>query len=280
MAVKRKTSGGSSVKISSDDLSRLKKEGPSALEYYRTSGLAQARAMAVNLAYSGTVSLFGLIFLKWSPMAMLVFMVADAAITVLSDLIRMPIAGRWISASHKRDHEAGQILLIADGLEDGTGERADNGTTPKPGVLLFFGAVSTLFLTVIVAAATEKTGSAPLRAVVEEHWFPWIVGLNAVWRIASAFVQAVLIRRFRPGEKMIFLQSGGVAVLYCGLLVLIWLPLNWGATGLLIMFFVLYFFRVGFGIFAYVWTPKAVATLERRIETNDFSVKKKSKKTT
>lgn len=276
MAVKRKSSGGSSVKIGADDLSRLKKEGASALEYYRTSGLAQARAMAVNLATSGAISIFGLIFLKWSPMAMLVFMVVDAVITVISDLIRMPIAGRWIAASHKRDHEAGQMLLIADGLEDGTGERADNGKAPKPGVILFFGVVTTLFLTVIIGAATEKTGLAPLRAVVEERWFPWIVGLDAVWRIFSAMVQAVLVRRFRPGEKMIFLQSGGVAVLYCGLLVLIWLPLNWGATGLLVMFFVLYFFRVGFGLFAYLWTPKAVATLKRRIETNDFSVKKKS----
>ena len=276
MAVKRKTSGGSAVKISAADLSRMKEEGPSALEYYSTSGLAQARSVAANLAYSGAVSIFGLIFLKWSPMTMLAFMVADAMITVLSDLVRMPVAGRWIAASHKRDHEAGQILLIADGLEDGTGERPENGQAPKPGMLLFFGVVSTLFLTVIVGAATEQTGLAPLRAVVEDRWFPWIVGLDALWRISSALVQAVMVRRYRPGEKMIFLESGGVALLYCGLLVLIWLPLNWGAGGLLTMFFVLYFFRVGFGVFAYLWTPKAVATLKRRIETNDFSIGRKS----
>ena len=214
----------------------MKEEGPSALDYYSTSGLAQARAMAANLAYSGGVSIFGLIFLKWSPMTMLVFMIVDAVLTVLSDLVRMPIAGRWIAASHKRDHDAGQILLIADGLEDGTGERPENGKAPRPGMLLFFGIVSTLFLVVIVAAATEKTGTAPLRAVVDERWFPWIVGLDAVWRIASAFVQAVWIRRFLPGEKMIFLESGGVALLYCGLLLLFWLPVNWGEPGLLAMF--------------------------------------------
>ena len=276
MAVKRKTSGRSAVKISGADIARMKEEGHSALEYYRTSGLAQVRAMAANLAWSGGVSLFGLIFLKWSPMAMLVFVVVDAVITVLSDLIRMPIAGRWIAASHKRDHEAGQILLIADGLEDGTGERPENGKAPQPGTVLIFGIVSTLFLSVIVAAATEKTGMAPLRAVIDERWFPFLVGLNGLWRIAVAVVKAVSVRRFRPGEKMIFMESGGVAVLYCGLLVLIWLPLSWGAPGLLAMFFVLYGFRVGFGIFAYLWTPKAVATLKRRIETNDFSVQKKT----
>ena len=278
MAVKRKTPGGSSLTISADDLARMKEEGPAVLEYYRTYGLAQVRSMGANLAYSGAISIFGLIFLKWSPMAMLVFMVADAVITVISDLIRMPVAGRWVAASHKRDHEAGQILLIADGLEDGTGERADNGKAPKPGMLLFFGIVATLFLTVIVGAATEKTGLAPLRAVVEERWFPWIVGLNALWRISFALVQAVLVRRFPPGEKMIFMESGGVVMLYCGLLVLFWLPVNWGPPGLLAMFFILYAFRVGFGVFACIWTPKAVATLKRRIETNDFSVRKKSTK--
>ncbi len=269
-------SGGSAVKISAADLARMKKDGPAALEYYRTSGLAQVRAMTTNLIYSGTVSLFGLLFLKWSPMTMLVFMVVDAVLTVLSDMIRLPIAGRWIAVSHKRDHEAGQILLIADGLEDGTGERPENGKAPKPGVILFFGTVSMLFLVPVIAACTEKTGLEPLRSVVEEKWFPWIVGLDALWRICSAFFGAIHIRRFPPGDRMLFLQSGGVAVLYCGLLVLIWLPLNWGANGLLIMFFVLYFFRAGFGIFAYIWTPKAIATLRRRIDMQDFSIKPKS----
>ena len=278
MAVKRKTPGDSALAISAGDLARMKEEGPAALEYYRTYGLAQVRSIGFNLSYSGAVSIFGLIFLKWSPMAMLVFMVADAVVTVVSDLIRMPVAGRWIAASNKRDHDAAQILLIADGLEDGTGERADNGEVPKPGMLLFFGVVATLFLTVIVGAATQKTGLAPLRSVVEDRWFPWIVGLNALWRISFAFVQALLVRRFPPGEKMIFMESGGVVLLYCGLLVLFWLPVNWGPTGLLIMFFVLYAFRVGFGVFTCIWTPKAVAVLKRRIESNDFSIRKKPAK--
>lgn len=278
MAVKKKSSGGGAVAITAADIERLKEEGPAALDYYRTSGLAQARAVASGLAYSGAVSIFGLIFLKWSPMTMLVFMVADAVITILSDLIRMPIAGRWIAASHRRDDEAGKILLIADGLEDGTGERPSDRDPPRAGMILFFGIVSTLFLSVIVAAATEKTGTAPLRAVVEERWFPWIVGLDAAWRFAVSLVKAVAVRRFPPGEKMIFLESGGVVMLYCGMLVLFWLPVNWGEAGLLAMFFVLYFFRVGFGVFAYLWTPRAVAVLKRRVETNDFSVRKKSPK--
>lgn len=75
---------------------------------------------------------------------------------------------------------------------------------------------------------------------------------------------------------MIFLESGGVALLHAGLLVLIWLPINWGAPGLLAMFFVLYLFRVAFGVFTYLWMPKTVAALKRRIEANDFSVRERS----
>jgi hypothetical protein len=275
VAVKRKKSGGSGLKITDSDLKRLKDEGAEAVDYYRTSGLRLVRSQATDMAFSGAIPIFGLLFLKWSPMTMLVYLVVDAVIAVLSDLIRMTIAGRWVKASHVRDHEAGQLLLIADGLEDGTGDRADNGQAPKPGMILFFGIVATLFLVPVVAAATEKTGLAPIRAVVEEDWFPWIVGLDAAWHFLSALVQSVRIRWTPPGESMIFLRSGGVAVLYCGLLVLIWLPLNWGANGLLVMFFVLYFFRLAFGLFAYFWTPKAVANLRRRVETSDFSIRKK-----
>lgn len=200
-------SGGSAVKISAADLARMKNEGPSAVEYYRTSGLAQVRSMAANLIYSGAVAIFGLLFLKWSPMTMLVFMVVDAVLTVLSDMIRLPIAGRWIAASHKRDHEAGQILLISDGLEDGTGERADNGKAPKPGLILFFSTVSMLFLVPVIAACTEKTGLEPLRSVLEERWFPWIVGLDALWRICSAFVGAILVRRHPPVRGCFFFRT-------------------------------------------------------------------------
>jgi hypothetical protein len=47
-----------------------------------------------------------------------------------------------------------------------------------------------------------------------------------------------------------------------------------GPSALEFLFFVLYFFRVGFWVFTCLWTPEAVATLKRRIETNDFSVRK------
>jgi hypothetical protein len=224
------------------------------------------------MVLSGAVSLAGLAFLDWSPLTMLVFVVADAVITVLADSVRFLLARTAVAASHRRDNEASQVLLIVDGLEDGTATRPDFGPAPNPGVILFFGAVSTLFLVPILAAATEKTGVASLAAVVHERAFPWIVGVDAVWRVAGALVESLRARRRKPGETMIFMDCGGVAVLYAGLLVLIWLPIHWGAPGLLAMFVVLYVFRVAFGVFACWWTPRALAALTRRLAANDFSV--------
>ncbi len=238
--------------------------------------MAEVRARAVSLAVSGVVPLVGMAVFDWSILSLLVFMVADAAITVVADIVRYPIAKRWMAASHDADHAAGKVLLIVDGLEDGSGVRSDTGAkAPFPGTILFFGVVSTVFLVPIIGAATEHTGIAPLKEVALEKTFLWVVGIDAMWRILRAFTGAIAVRRSAPGEKMIFMESGGVAVLYLGLLTLVWLPLNWGEAGLMAMFVVVYLVRFGFGVFAYLWTPRVIRVLERRMKSGDFSVKAK-----
>ncbi|HMP76685.1 MAG TPA: hypothetical protein PKE12_10365 [Kiritimatiellia bacterium] len=260
------------VKISDSDIARLSREGVRAVAYYRDFGLAEVRSRALSMASSGLISLVGLLALGWSAMAMLVFLVVDAVITVVADLLRYPLARPWLAASHKLDHESGQLLLIADGLENGTGERTDNGLAPSPGVILFFGVVSTLFLVPILAAVTEKIGIASLRAVPQETGFLWIVGVDAVWRIGSGLVEALRVRRTTPGEGMIFMEAGGVAVMYASLLILVWLPLKLGSLGLFLLFAIVYLVRIAFGVFALIWTPRALAVLERRVATRDFAL--------
>ncbi len=254
-------------------MARVQRKGPEAVAYYREFGLAEMRSRAMSLASTGLVSLAGLLAFGWSPMAMLVFLVVDAVITVLADVVRYPLARPRLEESHKLDHESGQLLLIVDGLEDGTAERADNGSAPKPGVILFFGFVSTLFLVPVIAAVTEKIGIASLRAIPREPGFLWLVGLDAVWRIGSGLWEALRARRTAPGERMIFMESGGVAVMYAGLLILVWLPLKLGEVGLYLLFFIVYLVRIAFGVFALIWTPRALAALERRLATGDFSVR-------
>jgi hypothetical protein len=261
------------VKISAADIERVRAQAPEAIAYYQRFGLAGVRSRAIAIAASGAVPIIGLLLLGWSPTAMLIFLLIDALITVLNDLLRLPLAARWMRASHRIDFESGQVLGIIDGLEDGSGTRSPRGAAPSPGVIVFFGAAASLFLVPIVGAALEPLGLASVREVLTEPYFPWLVAADAAMRLIGGLRSAIAARSHKPGEVMIFAESGGVAVLYAGLLILVWLPLNWGQPGLILMFAVLYLTRLAFGIFALWWTPRAVATMERRVAANDFRVR-------
>ena len=275
MAVRNKNpaQNKSSVPITAHDIEWVRREAPTALDFYHRFGLGEVRSRAINIFLSGAIPLFGMAFLHWSVLTMLMFMAADAAVTVLADLIRYPIAKKWIYVSHNMDQAAGKVLLICDGLEDGTGRRADNGVQGNPVVVLFFSTVSLIFLLPIIGAATEHAGLASLREIVSEKSFLWVVGIDAAWRTLSGLIEAITIRFSKPGDKLIFLESGGVAILYAGLLFLFWLPLTWGHYGLVAMFVVIYTVRLAFGLFAYWWTPRSVAVIERRVKDNDFTIK-------
>ncbi len=273
--MKKTRKSSAAIKISKAELRWAEHEGPKVLDYYRRYGLKEGTSRAVNIAISGAIPLAGMAFLGWNALSMLAFMVADAVITLMGDFIRYPIARHQITASHRRDFTAGRMLLIVDGLEDGSGERADNGKGAGPGVILFFGFVSTLFLLPIVAAATEHTGIASFRDVIENRSFLILISVDAAWRWTSSLIKAITIRFSKPDETFLFLESGGIAVLYACLLILIWLPIKWGDPGLLAMFIIIYTVRLAFGIFAYIWTPRVVNALQRRIESGDWSVKVK-----
>ena len=280
ISTKRKTQhASSSIKITDADIQTAKKEGPKALEYYKDFGLAETKSRAMNLMLSSATPLLGLYFLQWTPISMLVFIVVDAVITVLSDIMKYIIAQPWIDASHQRDHHAGRILLIFDGLEDGTGQRADTGKeAPLPGVILFFGVVSTLFLAPIIAVVGEQVGIGALEEVINDKYFTWVVGIDFILRVGGSLYHSIIIRQTEKGEQMLFMESGSVAVLYAGLLMLIWLPAEYGNPGLIGLFVILYTFRIAFGIFAYLWTPRAIRVIERRLRENDFLVKPKKKR--
>lgn len=127
----------SSQQIGAADIVLLQKRGEAALNYYQHIGLAEVRSRATDLVLSGLICLGGMAFFDWTALTMLSFMVVDALITVLADLFKYTLAWRWIAESHRVDHEAGTVLLIADGLEDGSGTFPERGTAPAPGTIIF-----------------------------------------------------------------------------------------------------------------------------------------------
>ena len=261
------------VKITPADIDRVRQHGRAAIDYYRHFGLAEARSRALSLVLSGAIPVIGLLFLGWSPAAMVIFMLIDAWITVVSDWLRLGLAAPWLRASHARDHLAGEMVGIVDGLEDGSNMRGARGNAPGPEVIVFFGSICSVFMIPLAGASLEQVGLASVRQVLEEPYFLWLVVGDGVLRLFGALSSVWMARRQAPGESMLFAESGGVAVLQVCLLALVWLPLNWGHPGLLVMFALLYLGRIGFGLFALWWMPRAVAALERRLNSGDFSVR-------
>lgn len=55
-------------------------------------------------------------------------------------------------------------------------------------------------------------------------------------------------------------------LLYVGVLVLIWLPINFGALGMLMMLAAINLVRFGFGLYAWWYMPVAMRTLATQLE--------------
>lgn len=262
------------VKIGPQDLDRLRRRGPAALEYYQRVGLAETRARASGIVFSGAIPILGWLVLDWSPASMLVFLIVDALVTLALDWVRLPFAQAWMAASHVRDAEAGEMIGIVDGLEDGTGMRIPRAGTLSPLTVMLLALVMSVFLVPVMAAAIEPIGLTSLQAVIAEPWFLLLLGIDVALRLLSAIAGVLRARAEAPGEVMIVAEAGNVVVLYVGLMMLVWLPLKFGQTGLLLLFAVLNLVRIVFGIFALWWMPRAVAALQRRLASGDFSVAK------
>lgn len=270
----RRAQQSGAVKIGSQDLALLRQRGPAVLDYYQRIGLSETRSRALAIAFSGLLPIAGWFWFGWSAVSMLVFLFADALVCLLLDWVRLPLARRWMDASHARDQEAGEVITIVDGLEDGTGMRTPSAGRPGALTIMLLATVVSVFLIPVGAAALEPFGLASLQQLLAERWFLPLLAADAGLRAAGAFVQVWRARQQAPGEVPIFAESGGIVVLYAGMLILVWLPINFKQNGLLLMFFVLYLIRIAFGAFALWWTPRVVAALQRRLRDGDFDVRK------
>lgn len=260
------------VKISAADIALARQRGPAALDYYRGLGLREVRTRATALALAGALPVFGWMFLGWSPASMLVFLISDAFFTIILDWLRLPLARAWIQASHRLDGEASEVLVIVDALEDGSGMRSARGEAHGPLVGMVLATAMTLFMLPVFAATMEPIGMQPIREVLAQPLFLWLLAADAGGRLLSSALAIWQVRQHPPGTRLIFAESGGVVVLYAGLMFLCWLPLTFGQAGLLLLFAVLYLVRIAFAGFALWWMPRSVDTLARRLANDDFSV--------
>jgi hypothetical protein len=254
-------------RIGAAQLALVQQRGPDALRWQRSFGLAKAQQMCVGLLVSGVLPFVGLLVLGWNVAAMLVYLAIDVVATLLGDLVKLGLAGTVVRETHARDHATQQVLSIVGGLEDGTGTYVDHGKGVSPLGLFGIAVVFALFLVPVLGASVEALGLGSVRAAIEAPWFREIAAGSIALHLLQALAAGVAARRRAADAQALYLDAGGVIGLGLGMLVLVWLPLNWGANGVIAMLVVIFLFRLGFGAFAWYWIPRVTRALQRQLES-------------
>jgi len=152
---------------------------------------------------------------------------------------------------------------VIGGLEDGTGTFTEQGKGISPLVLFAIALVCTVFMVPVLAASLEALGLGELRQAIAAPWFREIAAGSVALHLLQSLFAALAARRHAPGEHALYLDAGGVIGLFLGLLVLVWMPIMWGANGVVAMLVVVFLFRLGFGAFALYWMPRVTRALQR-----------------
>lgn len=273
-ATRRSKTASSTVKISAADIEFARGHAAQALQYFGQIGLAEVRRRALRMLLGAAIPVFGLLCLDWSPLIMLCFLCADLSTTLYADWLRWLLARRWVQASHQRDFEANQVLMIVDGLDDGSGQRVATGKGPASGgLLLFFGTVCSIAMLPLLAVALDRIGISAFQEALDAAWWLLLVGINGSLTLGATLIQSIRIRDSVPGERMLVMESGSITLWWIGMMLLIWLPAQYGMSGLLWMFVILHSVRMGFGIFALYWMPRAVRRIAARHAVDNYSVR-------
>lgn len=260
-------------RLRAEDLTFARAQAAAALDYYATGGLALARQRALRWVLTGVIPVLGLLLWNWSPLTLLLFLYGDISITLLADAVRYPWARAWLAASHQRDHEAQRVGMVVAGLDDGSGRAVRMGAGPvRIGLHLLIGWCSSGIVSILLLAAVVERTEADLLAAVADPRFWWILGANAVLTIGGQVWAAWRARRAPPGVHLIWVESGGVGVLWLGVVVLTWLPVVYGMTGLLWLFLLLHGVRTLFGLYVAWALPRNVRAIARRHQEDDWQL--------
>jgi hypothetical protein len=263
----RRTGSGAHPKITDRELARVRRDGPAALDWQRRFGLAKAQQMCVGLLLGGVVPFVGLFALGWSPAAMLIYLAIDVLGTLAGDALKLSLAGPVLRHTHARDHATQQVLSIVGGLEDGSGTWIDHGKGVSPLGLYGIALACAAVLVPLLGASLEQLGLGNVYEAIGAPWFREIAAGSVLLHLLQSLAAGLAARRRPIEEQALYLDCGGVLGLAIGLMVLVWLPLVWGAGGVIAMLVAIFLFSLGFGAFALYWMPRVTRALQRHLAT-------------
>lgn len=253
--------------LSADDWARMRREGPSALAWMRDGGLADARSRALALIWAGGIPFVGYAWLGWTPMLMLAWLLIDSANTLIADSVRLVLAGPALRSAHRKDQQCTEMLGLASDLAEGARRSSASAQRTSPPMLFFFGCVATLFMFAFMLPGASHLGIGQWRELLADPYIPWLVAADLVLQSGRAAYAGMVARGGgRGNNQRIFVESGSNVLLYVGVLVLIWLPINFGALGMVLMLAAINLVRFGFGVYAWWYMPVAMDVLAAQLE--------------
>jgi hypothetical protein len=201
----------------------------------------------------------------WTGTGMLAFVVYGAALTVLTDLMRQFLAGRWVFYSHSRASRAGEVLIVGSSVESGSTLRPARKLARPLLVTLGISGACTLIGLPLLWFTLNEFGLANWDSVFANFFMPLCMVVIGAWRLVRGLMDIQYAKASTVGSRDLFLESDDALDIYALALVLALLLAPLGASALILGAFLVVLLRLA-GV-GYVWWQQRqmLALLQKRI---------------
>lgn len=245
--------------LSTDSVDALGSTALRARTFMRAHGQRRYRRRIAENVGTWAWLVFGAYVLSWTPAGMLAFLLFNALVSVLQDVLRLLLYPKLLSASHGREERALEALTVLEaaraGLNERPARRLAHNTMITVGAAL---GAALIALPLVHFIAQWQGWGSPLQNTM----LPFFMLVSAGGRFLALGYEHFKISRKLPGVDVVCLRSDDALdiLVLAALLSLLALPLGaWGAwlplAGILAA-------RMGFWAHRLWWTERAAGQVK------------------
>lgn len=253
------------ISLRDDELRTLDRDGPRALNFMMSRGLKRIRTRFWAALRTLLFLVFATYYFEWTGAGLLAWVIFGAVVTVVIDLMRQILAGRWMLYSHSRLYRAEEVLIVASSVESGRTSRPAPRPRPEVLVTLAISAACTLIGLPIIWVTLSRLGIANWDTVFANFFLPLCMIVVAAVRLVRGFLGIQFAKGATVGSRDLCLDSDDVLDTYVAALLLSLLLIPFGATGPMLVAYAVTIGRLAW--FGYQWWEqrKIAAVLQRRV---------------
>lgn len=252
-------------RIGPDDLAQLRRDGPAALTWMHGSGRALLRSQCIGLVMGGVVPMLGVVVLGWPLASLLAFLIVDAAALLVGDALKLRLAPAALHRTREAERRAWDVLAIVAGLEDGSCNKVQRDPPAAFSRILCIALISAALAAALLCAGIHALEPGTVARLLAARG--WMVGAALAFAVTvgGALWASLHGRRADAGDAPLVLESGGIAGLLLGLVMLAWMPVVFGQAGVMAAFMTVCLFRIVFGAGLFGWSARLTRALQRRL---------------